>query len=91
MRFSSITEKCPPQSVRLFKIETAVCAILDGDEGIIRNKIIPGETFNFLLKTNSPKSLSKVIKIRFSFTAISKTSASVIPGAISYPGNIVSY
>jgi len=72
MRPSSTTAKCPAQSVRLSSAATATRATCAEDGVEMRNKMMPLETGSLARKANSPKSLSKVTRIRSSARAHSR-------------------
>ncbi len=79
-RLSSMTEKCPAQSSRLSRTATATSATCAAEGALMRNKMMPAEEERPRRKANSPKSLSKVIKIRCSEAARFTTSSSGLPG-----------
>jgi hypothetical protein len=64
IRSSSTTAKCPAQSVRLSSAATATRATCAGEGIEIRKRMIPFEAGSPNRNANSPKSLSKVTRIR---------------------------
>ena len=82
IRFSSTTEKCPAQSEREARAFTATRATDAGALSEILKRTTPLVAGRPERKANSPKSLSKVNRIRFSDSARDKTCSS---GLLSAP------
>jgi hypothetical protein len=75
-----MTEKCPAQSSRS-SIRAASIVPTPAGSGIgRRRRIMPDAAGSFARHANSPKSLSNVTRIRFSRTAMARTSTS--PAAV---------
>lgn len=80
-RPGSMTKNCPAQSSRPSKMLTMTVPTSAGDGMGRRNRTMPQDAGRPALQASSPKSLSKVRRIRFSRTARSNTSPSRLPGA----------
>ena len=77
---SSTTLKCPYQSSRRAIAIKTFSATIALEGALIRNKMMPVVAGNCERKANSPKSLSKVKRIRFSAWARLNTWGSEMPG-----------